>query len=131
MMCLQQIIFCSQIQRILIDKEVCLSEYDSFLIKAFEKLEQSACVPEKQYNNHRFVTNYKINFVKAYREFYLIYKKIIQQWELYALDINTIAFADISCIKTVLDAFDHSYYGMMKTVAAKPYLSISLSNDNI
>ena len=118
-MCLQQIVFCSQIERILINKEVCLSEYDSFLIKAFEHLEQSARVPEKQYNNHRFVTNYKINFVKAYRELYLIFKKIIQQWKIYALDINTIKFTDISCIKTVLDEFDNSYYGMMKTVATK------------
>ena len=114
MMKLQQIVFCSQLERILMKKEVCLSEYDSFLIKAFKSIERNLVVADEQPITSKFVNNYKLNFLKAFREFYVIYKKIIQKWELSAYDINTLTFHDIPSIKRVLKTFDTNYYSMMR-----------------
>ena len=114
MMSLQKIIFCSQIERILVDKQVCLSEYDTFLMRAFENLERCVYVPDAKTYDAQFITNYKNNFVRTYRDFYLIYKKIILQWEIYAFDIGTIMFSDIPCVKNILETFDNYYYVLMK-----------------
>lgn len=114
-MSLQQIIFCSQIERILVEKKAYLSEYDSFLIKAYENLEHYLLVEDSQRITSKFVTNYKTNFAKAFRQFYIIYKKIVQQWELSAFDIHTINFNDIPSIKHILETFDKKYYFMTKS----------------
>ena len=115
MMSLQQIVFCSQIERILVEKKVCLSEYDSFLIKAYENLEHNLLVEDSQPITSKFVKTYKTNFAKAFRQFYIIYKKIVQQWELSAFDIHTINFNDIPSIKHILETFDTKFYLMTKS----------------
>lgn len=113
---LQKLIFCNQIECILVEKKVCLSEYDSFLIKAFENLQYHLLVADSQPITKDFVSKYKRDFSKAFQQFYIVYKKIMQQWDSIAFDINTITFQDIPSINRVLETFNATYHAMFMKV---------------
>lgn len=102
-------------ERIMVEKKVCLSEYDTFLMKAFHDMEQLVKIPDDDINiNYESLHQYKIEFSRAFKEFYHIYKKIVQKWHLSAFDIDDIKFTDIPCIKTVIDTFSKNHYYMLK-----------------
>ena len=112
-------------ERIMVCKKVCLSEYDTFLMKAFHNMEQLVKIPDDDQNiNHESLHQYKIEFSRAFKEFYHIYKKIVQKWHLSAFDIDDIQFTDIPCIKTVIDTFAKNHYYMLK----KAQLQLQLSD---
>ena len=99
---LQQLIFVNYIRRILHKKQSIWTEYDSFLLKAYESFEKSI-----EYNTaHPIpIKQYKLNYTRKYMDLYHVYKKIQTILSYIAPDIFDVSLYHFTSIQEIIDTY--------------------------
>jgi len=123
---LQQLIFVNYIQRILHEKQSIWTEYDSFLLKAYESFEKS--IQYKTDPHPIPIKQYKLNYTRKYMDLYHIYKKIQTIFSYSAPDVMDVSLYHITPIQEIIHTYERNYTFFKYMNLYSEFDSISNSN---